>query len=322
MNIEYDTSLTESVVLQEIEKRERRGDPGLLNNYHEKVDPLYELDPLDREEEFENVHEQIFLDLGYGKLIKEAIEEFPLLNDKVSDIYINISLVTEEADLMKRDFDDTGDLRKIKIKIRAEMFSSPEELRMVLRHELMHVIDMLDEAYGYDTKIPALNTVEENFIRERYKILWDIYIDSRLGREGKKTIAGRDKRFSEFSVIYQKIPYSQRLVMFDNLWGRERMTHGEILGMAGDLMNMVTAVGDTSAVELVKEKKRGYQPGSPCPLCQFPTYNWAKELNLEDEDEKRLYSAIRVDFPGWEPQEGACERCVELYKFNLEESKV
>ncbi|OGW63870.1 MAG: hypothetical protein A3J72_06620, partial [Nitrospirae bacterium RIFCSPHIGHO2_02_FULL_40_19] len=278
MNIQYDTTLTEAVVRQEIEKRERKGDLSLLEEYHKKVDPIYEIDDVsDREDEFDILYEQFFLNnLGYGNLIKEILEEFPSLNDKVSDIYINRDLMREEANLMKKDSDDTGNLRKVKIKVRVETFDNTNELRKALRHELMHVKDMLDEDYGYDIKVSALNVTEENFIRDRYKILWDIYIDSRLTKEGRETIENKDKRFAWFSGIYKKVPYPQRVVMFDNFWGKERMTHKEILDMSTDMIKTVAVMGgNASDTELEEgEKKETQRHGTPCPLCQFPTYKW------------------------------------------------
>ena len=323
MNIQYDTTLAEAVVRQEMEKRERKGDLSLLEEYHKKADPIYELEALDREEEFDILYEQFFLNnLGYGNLIKEVLEEFPSLNDKVSDIYINRDLMREEANLMKKDSDDTGNLRKVKIKVRVETFDNTNELRKALRHELMHVKDMLDEDYGYDIKVSALNVTEENFIRDRYKILWDIYIDSRLTREGRETIENKDKRFAWFSGIYKKIPYPQRVVMFDNFWGKERMTHKEILDMSTDMIKTVAVMGgNASDIELDEKEKETQRHGSACPLCKFPTYKWAEDINLEDENAKKLQKAIKADFPNWGTHEGACERCVELYKFNLEEAE-
>ena len=325
MNIQYDTTLTEAVVRQEIEKRERKGDLSLLEEYHKKVDPIYEIDDVsDREDEFDILYEQFFLNnLGYGNLIKEILEEFPSLNDKVSDIYINRDLMREEANLMKKDSDDTGNLRKVKIKVRVETFDNTNELRKALRHELMHVKDMLDEDYGYDIKVSALNVTEENFIRDRYKILWDIYIDSRLTKEGRETIENKDKRFAWFSGIYKKVPYPQRVVMFDNFWGKESMTHKEILDMSTDMIKTVAVMGgNASDTELEEgEQKETQRHGTPCPLCQFPTYKWATDLNFEDENAKKLQKAIKVDFPNWGTQDGACERCAELYKFNIEEAE-
>ncbi|MEK6599610.1 MAG: hypothetical protein AABY52_04630, partial [Deltaproteobacteria bacterium] len=281
-------------------------------------------DVIDREEEFDKLYEKFFLDnLGYGKVIKEVFDEFPFLNEKISDVYINMDLMREEANLMKKDPDEPGDLRKIKFKMRPEIFGDKNEIRKAIRHELMHVKDMLDDDYGYDIRVPAgLNTTEENFLRDRYKILWDIYIDSRLIKEGKETMETKEKRFAWFSGIYRKMPVEQKIVMFDNFWNKEKITHKEILDMATDMMKAVPLLGgDASDVEGDEKEKQSYWSGRPCPLCQFPTYKWADDIKLQDENAKKLQNAIKADFPKWTAEEGACERCAELYKFNLEEAE-
>lgn len=323
ITILYDTKLTEAVVRQEVDKKERAGDVSLMEEYHKEVDPIYDIDDvIDREEEFDKLYEKFFLNnLGYEKVIKEVFDEFPFLKEKISDIYINMDLMREEANLMKKDPDEPTNLRKIKFKMRPEIFDDKNELRKSIRHELMHVKDMLDDDYGYDTKVPAgLNTTEENFLRDRYKILWDIYIDSRLIKEGRETMETKEKRFAWFSGIYRKLTNEQKVVMFDNFWNKEKITHQEILAMAADMMQAVPLLGgDATDAELEKEKQT-YWSGRPCPLCNFPTYKWANEINLEDEKAKKLQNAIKADFPKWTAEEGACERCAELYKFNVEEA--
>jgi len=323
ITILYDSKLTEAVVRQEADKKERQGDLSLMEEYHKEVDPIYDIeDVIDREEEFDKLYEKFFLkNLGYEKVIKEVFDEFPYLNEKISDIYINMDLVREEANLMKKDPDEPGNLRKIKFKMRPEIFSDKNELKRVIRHELVHVKDMLDDEYGYDTKVPAgLNTTEENFVRDRYKILWDIYIDSRLVREGREPMETKEKRFAWFSGIYRKLPAEQKIIMFDNFWNKEKITHQEILDMATDMMKAVPLLGgDTS--DLDEQEKKSYWSGRPCPLCNFPTHKWSNDINLEDEKAKKLRDAIKADFPKWTAEEGVCERCSELYIFNVEEAE-
>lgn len=323
INILYDTKLTEAVVRQEVDRKEKEGDSSLMEEYHKEVDPIYDIeDVIDKEEAFDALYEKFFLDnLGYGKVIKEVFDEFPFLTEKISDIYINLDLMREEANLMKKDPDEPSNLRKIKFKMRAEIFCDKNELRKAIRHELMHVKDMLDDDYGYDTKVPAgLNTTEENFVRDRYKIFWDIYIDSRLIREGRETMETKEKRFAWFSGIYKKLPAEQKVVMFDNFWNKEKITHQEILDMATDMMKAVPLLGGDIS-DLDEQEKKSYWSGRPCPLCNFPTYKWANDINLEDEKAKKLQEAIKADFPKWTAAEGVCERCTELYKFNVEEAE-
>ena len=324
ITILYDTKLAEAVVRQEVDKRERKGDLSLMEEYHKEVDPIYDIDDvIDREEEFDKLYEKFFLsNLGYEKVMHEVFDEFPFLNEKISDIYINMDLMREEANLMKKDPDEPGNLRKIKFKMRADIFDDANELRKAIRHELMHVKDMLDDDYGYDIKVAAgLNTTEENFVRDRYKIFWDIYIDSRLIREGRETLETKEKRFAWFSGIYRKLPNEQKVVTFGNFWNKEKITHKEMLDMATDMMKAVPLLGgDASDAELEKEKQ-SYWSGRQCPLCKFPTYKWSNDINPEDENAKKLQNAIKADFPKWTAEEGVCERCAELYKFNVEEAE-
>ena len=82
--------------------------------------------------------------------------------------------------------------------------------------------------------------------------------------------------------------------------------------------------GDAADTDLekaeIEKEKMSYWSGRACPLCNFPTFKWAAEVSAEDEQAKKLQDAIKADFPKWVPEEGACERCAELYKFNMDES--
>ena len=55
------------------------------------------------------------------------------------------------------------------------------------RHELMHIHDMLDPTFGYDpdTRV-GQNPGEETLILHRYRMLWNISVDSRLTVMGKE----------------------------------------------------------------------------------------------------------------------------------------
>ncbi len=314
MRIEYDPKLAEAVVMLEISRRETEGDLSLQKEYHSVGDTFYDLPVEEREEEFEKLHNSLFLKLGYEGVIKDALKEFPSLEEKVDYINISKSDFGEEANLMKKGLDDTSALHRIRIKIRPEMFLDHPQLRKVLRHELMHIMDILDDTYGYETKIDAANPTEETFIRDKYRIIWDIYIDSRLAKEGKETVIDKDKKFLEFSSLYQKFPYSQRVAVFEGLWATERMTHREILDMARDPVKLVEKAEMVSGTEIMEKKKKMHLPGALCPMCRFPTFYWVEELKPDDEKDKKIMDAIKEDFPGWEPEEGACERCAEIYK--------
>jgi len=66
--------------------------------------------------------------------------------------------------------------------------------------------------------------------------------------------------------------------------------------------------------ELVAETKElGPIPGTTCPLCGFPSFDWVEEVANDEETAK----VINEDFPDWEPHDGVCSRCAEYYKIKV-----
>ena len=265
------------------------------------TDPIYERIPLEaREGEFEKVHREFFLHLGFGEALPKALGEFPGLEGRVEAVFIGNAVTRQEEGA------DLGhDRTRIGVKVRPERFGDSQGLRTYLRHELQHLADMLDPAFGYvrEERL-ASSPAEENLIRERYRLIWAVFIDGRFGRQGKETIATKGERFRDFETLYSRFSHPQRLVIFESLFGAERLTHAEILAMAKDPNSLLERVGEVSLGEL---PQRVLLPGSPCSLCRFPTYSWAEAF------EEEVIGLIKRDFPDWQPQEGACERCSEVY---------
>jgi len=308
MKILYDPGLLEDVILFEVKRREEEGELSLFNEYHGLADSIYEEFPVEeREAEFAKLHEGYFLKLGFAENLIKALSEFPGLEAKISEVIVGRAIAEHEegADLSR-------DLKRIGIKIRPSRFLDPPFLQRYLRHELTHVLDMLDKEFGYryEERL-ARNPIEENIIRIRYKTLWDISIDSRLIRGGKETVSDREGRYREFEAFYQNAPSHIRMAVFEDLWSAERLTHGEILEMARNPRKLFERGMEVKNGELPEGEIKIMVPGSPCPLCHFTTYRWAEDpQSLEGE----VIEMIKKDFPGWRPEDGACEQCIELYK--------
>jgi hypothetical protein len=313
MRVEYDPGLIQEVVLKEIERREKDGDSNLFREYHKAADPIYEEYPIEsRETQFGKLHERIFLELGFGETVNKTLDEFPELKEKADAVIVGKSFTKhdERADL-------STDLKTIGIKIRTELFFDQRDLQKLLRHELMHVSDLLDKEYEYkyserlDVSFPA----EENIVRERYRILWDIYIDSRLIRSGRETVSDKDGRCREFEALYQKIPHSNRTTIFERFWKLKKLTHNQILELAFDTGRLLQRFGAIAGIdedpEIGISGNSIQHPGSLCPLCRFPTFTWKHDINVLDEDVIKL---IKKDYPHWETVKGACEQCIEGYE--------
>ncbi len=50
--------------------------------------------------------------------------------------------------------------------------------------------------------------------------------------------------------------------------------------------------------------------GTRCPLCHFPTHI-KSDVNLSAS--AAIIEEIKNDFPLWNPQEGLCRQCFEMY---------
>ena len=85
----------------------------------------------------------------------------------------------------------------------------------------------------------------------------------------------------------------------------------ELVGLARDKSQksrsvLVAAVNDLFSDE--EELHPGFGPGSLCPLCRFPTHEWA-------ENTEHLSQLVKEEYPEWEPLQGICTQCANRYLF-------
>lgn len=221
-----------------------------------------------------------------------------------------INKVDEGSNVLSR----TSNKPLIEMRILASRFSNPEEaqeLDAFLIHELMHAKDMVDPEFDYEDSFIPGNPSVKNLITARFRLLWNVYVDSRLEKLGVVSVLSKQGRFREFDNFYRKIPEKQRKGIFEGLWRTEMFTHEELLSMATDLDTLMSKYVD--ADELADEERDYiHLQGSPCPLCKFPTYNWVDDP--ESICDEMVIEAIQIDFPDWESKDGACDRCVEVYE--------
>ena len=202
----------------------------------------------------------------------------------------------------------------IEMRVLASRFSNPEEaqeLDAFLIQEFMHAKDMVDPEFDYEDAFIPGNPSVKNLITARFRLLWNMYVDSRLGRMGVVASIPKEGRYREFDNFYRKVPEKQRKGIFEGLWKTEKLTHEELLSMATDLDTLMSKYVDPG--EMTDEDKDYiHLQGSPCPLCKFPTYNWVDDP--ESICDEMVIEAIQIDFPDWESRDGACDRCVEVYE--------
>ena len=286
----------------------------MLREYHAAADPLYHRRPDARDAAFVTLHAQFFAKLGFAEHVEAALREFPRIEAQAAEAVVALAAGSHEegADLSQAETNGGGQPgRLVGIRLRADRFLDLQTLHRYLRHELLHVADLLDPAFGYkgETRLGAVSPAEETIIRNRYQLLWCLSIDARLECAGEEPLAGRDTRQREFDAQYRKFAPTVRKAIFEQLWCPEPLSHSLLLQMATGNEALLRIAGE--AGQTGSEAPRPVPlPGSPCALCRFPSYHFVEDQNILDH---ALVSEIQQDFPDWKADDGLCERCLEVY---------
>lgn len=306
MQIRLDPFLTEAVVLQEITRRQEQGDLTPFREYHIAADRLYHRLPDAREAAFRKLHSQCFARLGFAENLQTGLRAFPEIDAQVAELLVALAgtAVEEGADLSPEHGNGSGHGNmRVGIRLQPHRFLDLAALQRYLQHELLHVVDLLNPEFGYERETVG------NIIRNRYRLLWCLSIDARLEAAGRQPLADKPIHWRQFDAQYGKFAPEVRHAIFEQLWRPESPPHAVLLQMAMDSEALLRLAGDAG------HKGEGSPrptllPGSPCPLCRFPSYHFVEHRGLLDPT---LTAVIQQDFPDWTRDKGLCARCLEAY---------
>lgn len=282
--LQFDARLVEEVVLLRISGHSEE------RNFRRTRDHIYEIEDLEeREKRFREFHGQWFQRLLFDRPLVEALDEQPVLKEKTRLCAVTpaMSRKDEGADLHGAGVQKPA----IVLKLRPAALLDEANLLPLLRHELMHVVDMLDPRFGYEPLLPqsGLGSAHDNLVRERYRVLWDTWITGRLDRRGWTEPAARLKRWSQFAKTFAFLGAAAQTT-FDGVYNSDSQTHRAFVELSSN-----------RAVTL---------DGRSCPLCRFPAYRLATGGNLPPE----VLDEIASEHPGWQPAQGLCDQCADLYR--------
>ena len=284
-----------------------------IARFHREREKVYSvLDPDERNAAFFKLHLDWFREWGLEKLLLGLLNEFPRLPDALTtlafrkargkseegaELYVNRE---PRADLQPAldKVEACFTLRHGVVALRPERFERADALGDFLRHELTHLHDMVDPAFGYSPEIGSggFNTAQQRLTRERYRLLWDITIDGRLTQQGRVQEGAREKHEANFHRAYSFWPEEERRAVFNELWDAPAPHHARLLTLASDPKDLSQAQQPL--------------PGAACPLCGFPTFDWADTVSVSSRAQERIVA----EFPHWTPEHGACGRCAEIYQ--------
>ncbi len=295
--VEYEPRLVEEAVLLAVARGNDEPE------FRAGRDRCYEIaDPEEREWEFRAFHAVWFERLGLDRPIRRALLEEPLVARETRACIVAMARMrkAEGADLFVAPPEVGG--RSVGIRLRPERFTDADGLLQFLRHELLHIADMLDPRFRYTRDLPGLESdaAYARLIKDRYRVLWDVCVDGRLARRGVAQAGIRGARLADFVRAFPMLG-DQTEEFFERFFEATSPTHPELAAFA---LNPLRAVG------------QGPHPGERCPLCRFPTHAFEPE---PDGLPPELLDRIRDGFPEWEPRDGLCRHCADLYRSRLSE---
>jgi hypothetical protein len=297
MQLRYDDDFVEAAVFLCASGR-RCGAPALqIRRFHAEREKCYSLaDPDERNTAFFKVHLGWFREWGLDQLLTGLLNEYPLLPGALNVLAFRQARSRNEEGA-EMYVSETG-VRSAMAALRMDRLERDETLLRFLRHEFMHLHDMVDPAFGYSPQIclSSRNETQQRITRERYRLLWDITIDGRLTRAGRETVTRQEQHQALFERAFSFWPAEKRRLVFESHWSGLAPRHESILALAADPRDL------SHAQEPL--------PGGSCPLCHFPTFEWAEMKPLA----QATITILRTQFTHWSPDQGACKRCVEIYE--------
>jgi hypothetical protein len=272
---------------------ERQVDRAEARAFRRERDRLYDVcNSESRERQFQAFNRRWFARFGLQERVEGAVNDNRGFGGGLCGgrMVRAITRAEEGADLIDPVSRARSDGPLLVLRLRPESLLDRESLRALLRHELMHVADMLDPAFGYERALPPSDDgpSADNLLRDRYRVVWDTTIDGRLARAEGGT-STRDMRWREFSAAFAALGEQCRTA-FEAWWDEERPTHATILTFAG-------APAQAAA--------------GRCPICRFPVVSLDDRVSTVAPS---VIAAIRDEKPWWRIEHGMCPQCLDLYE--------
>src|SRR3989338_7975483 len=288
LQINFDlTFIEEAVFLLMRTKQEDK----LFRDFCNEKEEIYQKDVSgdERDRAFKLFYDRYFCSLGLEDFFKNICKDFPLLSQP--EIRVVVKRVWnrkhEEAELYVQPHQKTVYLGILVHRVLDLTF-----LESFLRHELVRISDMLsfDFQYSPHPGLGGKNEIENNLIRERFRLLWDFYIDARLRGKGFKTLKSYADQREEFDRKFFFLTPSEREPVLGQIQNCESLMQMDLLNWAGDPRSL---------------KVLG-EGGLRCPLCDFTSFDPVEHWGA---DRFAVVNEIRKDYPLWDPKQGVCPQC-------------
>ncbi|NUO82625.1 hypothetical protein HUU05_21345 [candidate division KSB1 bacterium] len=301
--VDYQPQLLEEAVLLAMRSHE---DEPLFRWERDQIYVRFETE--EREAAFQQLHLSWFDILRMGEPLQECFETWPLLREATQRCLIMKARTPKEAGAelyaAAEGFTAGNDAAPtLLIQLTPGLLHQPAALLAFLRHELLHVVDMLDPHFDYTPDFPTsyAGPAYDHLLRGRYAVLWDVIVEGRMLQHGWVPLSAREKQFSSFKRAFQGS--EEKLAeSFAHFFDRNSHTHHELVEFAQHPEKW-----------LGREKPESSSRGR-CAICHFPTFRLASASMLAQEVQAR----IQQDYPAWNATQLVCQQCADLYESRVD----
>ncbi len=306
LRVKYSPGFVESVVTQAV-----YGDRKREAQLHRVIDPLFRLPAgRDRERQFSSAYWEFFLNLDLPARLAALLEERPLLTHEIAVCLVHEApgSKNEGAELLLRDDPDLPlpERRTLALQVRPESLLDTQRLTIWARPELLHIADMVDPSFQYGKWSPEPSPAQDSLVRDRYRVLWDTWVEARLIRERRGSEDSLLRVRKMMDRVFSGFPDRGRQGALNRILTSETLTHETLLGWAREPEALL---GKRTAPDMDTGSPHP-GPGEACPLCNFSTFDW---FDFEANGGDRFAREIAAARPEWHVELGACRQCAELY---------
>jgi hypothetical protein len=216
---------------------ERQAPPAVAHAFRLERDAIYEIvDPDRREAGFHQFACRWFTRFGLRERLEGIIGRHAPFAASVAEgrVVRAVKRSAEGADLVDvAARHPAGSRPLLVVRLLPESLLAPDALAALLAHELRHVADMLDPAFGYERTQPESvgGPLADNLLRDRYRVVWDVTIDGRIARASSARSQVREPRWQEFKTTFAALG-DGCADAFDYWWTVAQPTHAGLLAFA------------------------------------------------------------------------------------------
>lgn len=242
LEVRFDPAFVEEAVFLELNRATAADTRQMASAFHREREALYELaDAQQREAAFQQLARRTFQALGLAELFTARFGECPRLSDCLELVVVRrvwnrkdeqVELYVSRSAQAQLDVEASATLL---IALQANRCLDRGTLVAFLRHELMHVADMLDPAFAYDphTAFGGECEPENELIRERFRALWDLWVHARMRRRQWQTILDDDARRRDVMRTFAFLSPAGQEELVTAVSQQDRWIQEALLALAG-----------------------------------------------------------------------------------------